>query len=720
MSFLTPWFLAASAGILIPIAIHMIRRKKAIKVAFSTLRFLRTTSKKMVYFQQVRQWLLLLIRTLIFLLLAIAFARPFLGAFSQINGLSPQSAVILLDTSMSMRYGDHFARAKSEVAGILRSLQAGDEAALVTFSENTGKLKGLTGDLEELRTFLSGLDNSDYRRTRYLPALTLADQILQSARYPDRIVYLVSDFQKQAFDRLDGAWQLSPGIILKSIKIGKESTLNLAVSDVKSPNLLEPHGKEFPILARIRSLGSQHVTQAKVSLMMERANGDLQKVETQTVDLVHQSEAVVEFHTKIDRRSDSEGPTMQRFAQRGAVVVEDDHLRSDDIFRFTMHLPSPIRILAVNGESDRDWYDDESHWFRLALGESTDHRAGVTENESTSPEIQPDEPSYFLLDLVEPHQLDPQSLNFYHVVVLLNVGQLAQEKLESIHSYVSRGGNLLIALGDQVEAKGFNRSFSKITPVVLEEKRILDVDYRVITDIDFRHPLFQSLQRNVDIDFGSARFKGYWSGTAKEGSEILMRFDNGAPALVEENFGNGRVLLLTSSFDTEWSNLPLQAWYLPWLHEALRYLSRLEEKKRAYVVDEPVPVHLPPRTLIRVVSPLDQRTELIAQPQSAESGERQFYSKTGTPGFYQIRSNYFQDFFAVNTDPEESDLTTIDPLALRNLVVKAESETQTLKETQISFHNLQEEKSQRIWWWLLLFVVLLAIGETLLANRTFR
>ncbi len=720
MSFLTPWFLLASAGILIPIAIHMIRRKKAIKVAFTTLRFLRPTSKKMVYFQQVRQWLLLLIRTLIFLLLALAFARPFLGAFSQINGLSPQSAVILLDTSMSMRYGDHFARAKSEVAGILRSLQSGDEAALVTFSEKTGKHKGLTGDLEELRAFLSGLDSPDYRGTRYLPALKLADRILGSARYPNRIVYLVSDFQKQAFDRSDRAWRLSPGIILKSIKIGEENTLNLSVSDVKSPNLLEPHGKELSILARIRNHGSQHLSQAKVSLMMERMNGQLQKVETQTVDLVHQSEAVVAFHTRIDRGSESGGATLQRFAQRGAVVIEDDHLNSDNIFRFTMRLPSPIRILAVNGESDQDWYDDESHWFRLALGDSTDHRGQVIGSESTSQEIQPNEPLNFLLDLVEPHQLVSQSLDIYHVVVLLNVGQLAQKNLKSIHSYVSRGGNLLIALGDQVEAKEFNRSFLKIAPVVLEEKRMLEIDYRVITDVDFRHPLFQSLQRNTEIDFGTARFKGHWSGTAKKGSRILMQFDNGDPALVEENFGNGRVLLLTSAFDTEWSNLPLQVWFLPWLHESLRYLSRLEEKKRAYLVDEPVPIHIPPRTLVRVVSPQDQRTELVAQPQSAEPGERQFYSKTETPGFYQVRSNDFQDFFAVNTAPEESDLTTIDPRTLQNLVVNPDSETQTSGETQVSFHSLQEEKSQRFWWWLLLLVVLLAIGETLLANRTFR
>ena len=720
MSFLTPWFLLATAGIAIPIAIHMIRRKKAVKVAFTTLRFLKMTSKRMVFFQQIQQWLLLLIRTLIFLLLALAFARPFLGAFSQIVGLSPQSAVILLDTSMSMHYGDHFSLAKAEVSQILQTLQPGDEAALVTFSESTRQLKGLTSNLEELKSFLNSLDSPDFRETHYLPALRLADQILLSARFPERVVYLVSDFQRQAFQRLDRTWQLSTGITLKSVKIGEENTSNLAVSDVKSPDLLGEHGEEFSVLGRIRSLGSQHISQAKVSLMMEQANGDLKIIDSQTVDLAHQSEAVVTFHTKFNRKTDNQQSTIQPYTQRGAMMVEDGHFQPDNIFRFTIHLPSLIRVLAVNGESDENWYNDESHWFRLAMGQSSTHQEGISENKSPTLEIQPVEASKFQLDVVEPSQFDPQSLNFYHVIALLNVRNLGQNELKAIHSFVSRGGNLLIALGDKVEVEGFNQSFSKITPVVLQEKMILDDGYRVIADIKNRHPLFQSLQRKADNDFGSARFKGYWKGTAKKGSEILMQFDNGTPALVEQKIGSGRILLMASSVDVEWSNLPLQVWYLPWLHETFRYLSRLEGKKRAYVVDEPFSIHVPPRTLMHIISPLGEKTELVPQTQSAVSGEYHFYGKTETPGFYHVHSNNFQDYFAINTSPKESDLTTIDPLMLQDQVINPQNETQTSEETQAFYYNLQAEKLQRFWWWLLLFVVLLGIGETLLANRTFR
>ena len=113
----------------------------------------------MIFLQRIQQWLLLLVRAAIIALLAIAFARPFIPqpVFER-TGLSSRSAVILLDTSMSMQYGDSFQQAKTAVFEILGSLQAGDEAALVTFSESTGPVKELTTDHTQLAAFVRNLD----------------------------------------------------------------------------------------------------------------------------------------------------------------------------------------------------------------------------------------------------------------------------------------------------------------------------------------------------------------------------------------------------------------------------------------------------------------------------------------------------------------------------------------------------------------------------------
>ena len=160
MSFLSPWFLLGLLGVGIPLAIHLSRREKAEKVVFSTIRFLKRTPKKMILFQQIQQWLLLLTRAAVIALLAVAFARPFIAAtLPQTAGLSPRSVVILLDTSMSMAYGDTFERAKKAALQILNSLHPGDEAALVTFSDSTGQVKDLTTDISQL-------SSSDFIRFR--------------------------------------------------------------------------------------------------------------------------------------------------------------------------------------------------------------------------------------------------------------------------------------------------------------------------------------------------------------------------------------------------------------------------------------------------------------------------------------------------------------------------------------------------------------------------
>lgn len=680
MSFLSPWFLLGLLGIGIPLAIHMIRKRKATKVVFSTVRFLKKTPKKMIFFQEVQQWLLLAMRALIFVLLAIAFARPFFGNLPETIGLAPQSVVILLDTSMSMQYGDHFQQAKDATLKILQSLQHGDEAAIVTFSDSTRQFKSLTRDLTQLELYVNRLAPPDNRTTRSLPALRFADQILRSARYPDRTVHLISDYQRHAFENLNSTWQLSPGVQFVTTKVGQKETTNLAITDVKSPHQVLPHQKNYTILGRIRSGGSQIMTQATVSL---RINEKI--VATQEVDLTDKSEAIVEFQTQFE----------QPQTYLGAVTVEDDRFPADNAFYFTINVPTPIKILGINGEASTDWYKDESHWFRLAFGEK---------NEAA-----------FQLDIAEPSQLNAADFDAYKIIVLLNVVALNPSHLKALESYVARGGTLLFAPGDQVNAEGFNRLFSKIAPATLETPHSADKNYLVIADINQRHPIFRLLQSTETHDFGTAKFYGHWETIPQENSEVLMRFDNGHPALIEKSLGNGKTMLYASSLDAEWNDFPLQVMYLPLLHETFRYLAQHEEKQSSYAIGEAISLRIPSRTLVHVVAPQGQKRAL-----TPKAGERHFYNKTEHPGFYKVQSNTFEDHFAVNVPAAESNLNTIAPQVVQEMVNHPETKPQASPEVQTAFYKLQLEKSQRFWWWILLLVFLLTVGETLLANRTYR
>jgi len=682
MSFLSPWFLLGLLGVGIPLAIHLSQKEKAAKVVFSTLRFLKRMPKKMIFFQQIQQWLLLLTRAAIVAILALAFARPFFAEpISKAVGLTPRSVVLLLDTSMSMQYDDYFERAKKAALETLRSLHAGDEAAVVTFAEGAGQIRGLTTDLTGLAAFVQTLAAPGFQSTAYLAALRLADQMLRSARYPDKTVVLISDYQRRAFENLDATWRLSPGVAFEGIRIRDAETTNLAVTDVKSPARLIRDQEEHVILGRVRNLGTRPLFEARVSLAI-----DDQIVESQKVDLTQNSEALVQFRTKFRKRG----------VYRGALSVDDAGFTPDNTFYFTVNVATPLKVLAVTDESAGDGHASATRWFGSAMG----RRDG----------------SRFQLDTLRPAQVTREAMNPYHVIALLDVADLQSAQVKAFESYVQKGGSLLMAPAQRVAALTFNRLFGAIAPARLEQKHIdPDGNFRVIAEINQRHPIIRALQIGQSRDLGGAHFRGYWSTTPVEGSEIIMRFDNGQAALLEGRVGRGRVLLFTSSLDTAWNNFPLQGWYLPLMQEALRYLALQDEKKRWYAVGEPVRMKVPPGNAVRVTAPQGAETIL-----TSATGDELIYRDTRVPGFYAVRGGDPRDFLAVNVSPVESDLATAAPAEIDKVLTNRETPVQKLPDARASAVEAQAEKSQRWWWWLLLAAGLMGLGETLLANRTYR
>jgi Aerotolerance regulator N-terminal/von Willebrand factor type A domain len=682
MSFLSPWFLVSLLGVGIPLAIHLSHKQKTQKVVFSTLRFLKRTPKKIIFFQQIQQWLLLLTRAAIVALLAVAFARPFFGgAITGPPGLSPRSMVIVLDSSMSMQYGDYFDRAKKAALEVLRSLHTGDEAALITFAEGTGQVRELTTDLTRIAAFVPTLNAPGFQGTAYLAALRLADQMLRSARYPDKTVVLISDYQRRAFENLDAGWRLSPGVAFKSIKIGDRETTNLAVTEVKSPAQVIRDQEEHIILGRVRNLGTQPLSEARVSLAI-----DDQTVDTRKVELTDKSETVVRFRTKFRKRG----------VYRGALTVADDRFAPDNTFYFTVNVLMPLRVLAVIDESTARGRTPATQWLESALG----RRDG----------------SRFQLDTLRPRQVTREAIAACNVIVLLDVKDLGPTQLKAVESFVQKGGSLLMAPAERVAASVFNRLLGGLTPARLDQKHIdLDGDFRVIAEINQRHPIIRALQIGQNNDLGAARFRGYWSTTPVEGSEIIMRFDNGQAALLEGRVGRGRVMLFTSSLDTAWNNFPLQGMYLPLMQETLRYLALQEEKKRSYTVGEPVRMKVPPGNALRVTAPLGTETIL-----TSASGDDVVYRNTRTPGFYSVRGGDHEDFLAVNVSPLESDLSSVAPEEIQEALTNPATAAQPRAQARASAMNVQTEKSQRLWWWILLVVGLMGLGETLLANRTYR
>ena len=215
---------------------------------------------------------------------------------------------------------------------------------------------------------------------------------------------------------------------------------------------------EQQILARVRTTGTLYLDEGEVSLSI-----DGQIVDRQPVNLGDRSEEVITFSTVFE----SEGTHV------GEVRVAGDNFAVDNSYFFTVEVLPKIRVLVVNGESSENWFDDEGHWFGLAVSSG--------------------EESPFELDSIEPGELSEAALRQSDVAVLLNVGNLLTAQAGAIAEYVESGGALLVAPGDRVEPGLFNQQFESIAPAVLENQDLNSEDYLVIADFDRRHPILRPL-----------------------------------------------------------------------------------------------------------------------------------------------------------------------------------------------------------------------------------
>ena len=104
-AFLQSYFLYGLLAVSLPVLIHLLNRRKATRVQFSTLFFIRELQKKQMRRLKLRQLILLLLRALVIAMAVMAFARPTIRSSSFFLGKANvrTAAAIVLDNSMSMR-----------------------------------------------------------------------------------------------------------------------------------------------------------------------------------------------------------------------------------------------------------------------------------------------------------------------------------------------------------------------------------------------------------------------------------------------------------------------------------------------------------------------------------------------------------------------------------------------------------------------------------------
>lgn len=621
LSFLSPLFLAGALAAAIPIAIHLFYRRTEPVIEFSAMRFLRRAPVEHSRRRRLKELLLLALRVGALVLLAFAFARPYLSQSAA--ALTAPATIVLLDTSASLSAPGQFDRVRQRAERAIRAAPATHAVAVVTFGNGVDVIAPVSQDRAGALAALPRL-KPGAGATGYAPALARAAEALGDR--PGRIV-LVTDLQQSEWDAADEGG-ISEQVAVDLEDVGSPAE-NVAITSIRA------EGSQA--VAVLRNYSSRVLTQEVVFAIDDRA--------INAVPVTLPADGTAEVRAVID------GAAVGRLS---ATVSDREGSAADNVRYLALDPDAAMSVLAVTayGRPSESFYLERA----LAIAEGA---GGFRFRALSGPGFS---------------RLAADGLDDIDVIVVLGTRGLERRGRELLASYARSGGGLLLTAGPDVEPDVIKDALNE---AVRTSWRARDGSALRFAPDDGRHPVFRifgGVGTLGNVDFQRAALV-----EAPPNVDIVARYTDGSPALVEEHGGTGRVLVFASDLNRQWNDFPLQPAFVPFVHELMRYLAAARTSQSEYLVGD------------------------LPGAGGAVPGVVRLPASDGRTGRR----------VAVNVDPRESDPTRMTDEAFRAGVARlhASATRQTRERAR------DDENDQRLWQYALLMMTVALVAEGLLGRR---
>ncbi|MCB9777432.1 MAG: VWA domain-containing protein [Alphaproteobacteria bacterium] len=636
---LAPAALALAALVGLPVLAHLTRQRPDKTVPYGAVLLLQRLARKQRRKRRLRDPLLLALRLLALLLVVAAVARPELrwpGAPPEVGGTG--AVVVVLDNSLSMDLregilategldgdgtGTLLSVARQRAVDLVRSLPDGTLVGAVVIG---GHAERLTPQLSADRALVAAA-LEDVRQTQ--GTTDLAGGLREARRMlggqGGEVVVYTDEAGPVAVPGATEELELltAQGGALTPEPVRPARPRNLAVTDARYGD--GPEGGSVRI--RVANFGDADV-EAPVTVTLP------------------DGAAITAFVEVPAGETAEEAVTVPRVAAGGVgrAQVDDSALAADDGYAFHLPRVGASRVLVVDGDPGATPVASEVYFLERALapwGATAAARGGV------------------LPDVTSPAGLASLDSGDHQVVFMANVGDPASAA-GPLLEFVRSGGGLVIAVGDNVTADRYNAALGRLLPSPLREpvSLVSPGEPGVPVELpDTALELFAPFARGGRAAFGQARTRRLMTLQPFEDDEnvrTLLRLQGGQPLLVERRVGQGRVLLWTTTLDLGWTDLPLQAMFMPLVQRTVSYLGGDAGgggERRSVTVGDTVSVPLPDSALdVTVEGPRGPVAVVVRSGSATFVAEAAGAYVVETPGAPALA------WVAANVDPVESDV----------------------------------------------------------------
>jgi hypothetical protein len=557
MQFLSPFLLPGLVIAGIPVLIHLLNRRRFVVVDWAPMKYLKLTIRTNRRRMQIEQLILLLLRTLLMILLVLTVARIALSKSSMGSFLARRSRVsrvIVLDDSLAMGYRTEgktaFDRAKQAAGEILHNTGTQDAVTFLTTAPQSNPLvrEASLEDSAKLVSQIQTLQPTD-AAANWAGTFKTIDDCLNTATFPQKQLIIITDLRREGWSsevtEIATRWA-ARGVEARIIDIGSHGTANVALLKFSQDDPLVLPGSPVKLTASIRNDTTAAINGSQANLAVD---GQTRPV------ILPDLPAGTTIDVPLSVTLTTPGQHLLKMS------LPDDALNGDNTRNLSVTVREKLDLILVDGRSGPNPFESATDFLQvvLSIGQEPWHPQRISDS--------------------DPQANRPAAADLTCIADAANPSPAAVTQYEKL---VKEGMGLMIFAGEQVDPTLYNDRLYKNGMGLLPARinRILDGPVKGLLVEPFADSPLASLSKIAPAALSRIASRRLLeldtTGKLAEGVRVLARWNDpeGHPAIIEKQFGRGRVLLWTTTADREWTDWPVDPTYVLAVRSAALGIAR--------------------------------------------------------------------------------------------------------------------------------------------------
>ncbi len=679
MNYINPFILFGLVLASIPIILHFLNLRKLKKIEFSSLKFLIELQKSHIRKLKIKQWLLLLLRTLTIIFIVLAFARPLTrGHLPGFSKYAESSVIVFVDNSPSMNltdeYGNRFNFAKRIAKNLIEQFNSRDEIVLIPlgnlqsadFYNFTSNFAKISEDLSKMRISQSSINISN--------AIATSAELFKKAHFLNKEIYFITDNQLLNFENFDDTFITNIRPAIYFVEVGANSKANLTNISVDS---IIPTTRIFqfnnPVITKIKLTNHSVEDKSKLSMSM-------------LFNAIKVAQKNVNIKSETSTYNDISAVLKSNDVLLGEVELENDALPNDNRRFFGVILPNKPQVALIS--------DNNNLFLQNALGINY-------------------QLNYCNVEIIPTINFNSTDLTKFDVLVFENYSKINASRVEN---YLKNGGRAIFFASEDLSTNQEIVKFLK-----LDKSEIINYSNNsnnIVSKIAKSHPIFEGVFTNSNIEVAE-KISIYKEIPYKKGIPIIESITGNL--LSEEYLLKGKYLFFSINPMQEWGNIPTSALFPIIIYRSILYLSSLPELSTSVMIGSSVQLKIPARfaegSNFSIIDPNGNKQVVYAP--NLSTGIIVSIPKVELLGNYVVYNSKEKPvgIISANINPKESVISKIGNEKVEELLKKKFEKEVTVAFLQDYVNLSQQIKRVRsgseLWQIFLVLTIITAISELL-------